>query len=101
MIRFASLAVLAAACSRSQGAADEELGGLVVTASITSSAPAPGIDVDRAAKDPAELARALTQPYRRTIAAIGPHELTITMHTTGDENGNPVADLAGRPKLTE
>src|SRR5689334_5231068 len=55
MIRFAGLALLAAACSRSSGVPDEELGGLVVTAKPASQA----IDVDRAAKDPVELGRAL------------------------------------------
>jgi len=54
MIRTAVLALVLAACGRSQGIPDQDLGGLVVE---TKKPEAP-IDVDRAAKDTAELGRA-------------------------------------------
>src|SRR5262249_21198175 len=68
MIRFASLALALAACGRSSGVSDEELGGLVVAVKPAKQS----IDVDLAAKEPAELGRALMQPYHFTTAAIGP-----------------------------
>jgi hypothetical protein len=51
MVRTAVLALVLAACGRSQGIPDQDLGGLVVE---TKKPEAP-IDVDRAAKDAAEL----------------------------------------------
>jgi hypothetical protein len=95
MIRFAGLALAAVACSRSQGVPDEELGGLVVAVKPANQA----IDVDRAAKDPAELGRALEQPYKMTIAALGPHELAITTDTMVDENGKQVLGLSDATRL--
>jgi hypothetical protein len=96
MIRsLAGLALCATACGRSQGVKDEDLGGLVVAAKPEASA----IDVDRAAKEPAELGRALMEPYKTTVAALGPHELAIDTQTTVDEGGKLVWDLADKTRL--
>jgi hypothetical protein len=84
----ASLAL--AACGRSRGVPDEQLGDLVIA---PSTKPAP-IDVDRAAKDPAELARALALPARELTAVLGPHVTTIDVQTTVTEGSNQVSDLA-------
>jgi hypothetical protein len=80
MIRATALALLLA-CGRSQGIPDEELGNLVLAPKHTEAA----IDVERAAKDPAELGRALMRPYREAIAAIGPHALAVAMTTSVTE----------------
>jgi hypothetical protein len=70
---FAIATVLSAlGCGRSKTTPDEELGGLVVAAKTGDQA----IDVDRAAKDPAELGRALGQRYSLLVAALGPHVAT-------------------------
>ncbi|HEY5935492.1 MAG TPA: hypothetical protein VIU61_12670 [Kofleriaceae bacterium] len=61
------------ACGRSRTTPDEQLGGLVVAGKKADSA----IDVDRAAKDPAELGRALGQRYSILVAALGPHVATV------------------------
>ena len=87
--------VLWAACGRSQGVDDEQLGGLVVTPKAQGSA----IDVDRAVKDPAELGRALMAPYRTAALALGPHELAIATETTVDEAGKQVSQLSDHTKL--
>jgi hypothetical protein len=83
MIRFAVLALCVAACGRSQGVSDQELPGLVVEA----KKPDAPIDVERAVHDPAELGRALAQPYRVLRAALGPHSVAINTTTTVDELG--------------
>lgn len=66
------LAVALGACGGS-GAPDRELQGLVTSAATT---PKP-IDTARAARDGAELARALRQPWRVAAAALGDHRLTV------------------------
>jgi hypothetical protein len=89
MIRAVLAATLAlAACGRSQGVEDRDLGGLVV-APKTEDKP---IDLDRAAKDPAELARALARPHHAW--GIGPHTLSISTATTVEEAGKPVDELS-------
>jgi hypothetical protein len=77
-----------AACGRSQGVPDKDLGGLVV-APTTGGA----IDVDRATKDPDALGAALALPEHAIAKAIGPHVTTIVMATHVTENGKPVTDL--------
>jgi hypothetical protein len=95
MIRFAVLALCAAACGRSQGVADQDLPGLVVE---SRKAEAP-IDVDRATKEPAELGRALARPYRAMLAALGPHTVAINSATTVEEAGKPVSDLSDHAQV--
>jgi hypothetical protein len=93
MHRPALLAILAlVACGRSPGVPDEELGNLVIAPKQTA-AP---IDVARAAKDPAELGRALMRPYRDVVKALGPHTYTISTETTISEAGQQVSALADR-----
>jgi hypothetical protein len=80
--RFA-IFVAAAACGRSQGVPDNELGGLVVAPEHAAET----IDVARAAKDPDELGRALALGDRAIGKAIGPHAMTVETATEVDENG--------------
>lgn len=82
MVRLFLIAILAS-CGRSQGVPDQDLGNLVIAPKEVELK----IDVDRAAKDPAELGRALMRPYRAAIAAIGPHALGVQM-TTDVSEGN-------------
>ena len=77
------------ACSRSQGVQDDQLGGLVVEAK-----PAAKIDIELAAKDPAELSRALATPYGVVVTAIGPHSAVIDSKTIVEESGKPISELA-------
>lgn len=94
--RVASLALWAvAACGRAQGVSDQDLGGLVVE---TKAADKP-IDLDAAARDPGELARALGRPYRATVAALPAHTLTISAKTTVEEAGKVTDDLGETTKL--
>jgi hypothetical protein len=95
MIRLAVLALCAAACGRSQGVADQDLPGLVVEARKAD----PPIDVARAAKDPAELGRALARPYRVMLASLGPHVLVINSATTVEEAGAAVSDLSDHAQI--
>lgn len=95
---FASLAlagalgVTLAGCGscRKSGVSDEELGGLV----IAPKKKADPINVARAAKDPAELTRALARPYRDTVAALGAHTYNLSTTTAIDEAGKRIEDLA-------
>jgi hypothetical protein len=96
MIRsLVGLALCAAACGRAQGVSDEDLGGLVVATKPEATA----IDVERAAKEPGELGRALMEPYKTAVTALGPHELAIDTQTTVDEGGKQVWDLADKTRL--
>ena len=95
MIRFAVLALCAAACGRSQGIADQDLPGLVVEARKAD----PPIDVALAAKEPAELGRALARPYRVMLASLGPHVLVINSATTVEEAGAAVSDLSDHAQI--
>lgn len=83
-------ATLGAGCGRAKGVSDQDLGELVV-APKTNVAP---IQVQTAATDASELSRALAQPLAKVLAGIGPHTVTITTHTTVEEAGAPVSDLA-------
>ena len=99
MIRVHLAAVLtlgsAIACGRSKGVPDEELGGLV----IEPKQPDAKIVVDRAAKDPAELARALAQSHRTVLAALGPHVASLATMTTVEEAGKPVSALGDKTTI--
>jgi hypothetical protein len=68
---------------------DERLGDLVVEPRRADDA----IDLDRAARDPAVLGRALERPHRSVIAALGPHAARIVTKNTVAENGKPVSTL--------
>lgn len=93
---LASLALLgAAACGRSQGVPDQDLGGLVVE----TTKPEPPIKVERAAKEPPELGRALMQPYRKVVEALGPHTVSISTVTSVEEAGKPVSELTDRTTI--
>jgi len=95
MLRLAIVALCSAACGRAQGVTDQELPGLVVEARKTEAA----IDVELAAKDPAELGRALAQPYRVMLAAVGPHSAAINSVTTVTEAGKPVSELSDHAQI--
>lgn len=95
MRRVLLVASLALGCGRSDGVPDEQLGGLVI-APKTKAEP---IDVARAAKDPRELGRALSLPYRDVIAALGPHTYNLSTATTVEEGGKPVNELSDQTKI--
>jgi hypothetical protein len=99
MVRFAVLALCCAAgagaCSRSHGVADQDLPGLVVEARKAE----PPIDIERAIRDPAELGRALAQPYRVTLAAIGPHGVAVNTTTSVEEAGKPASELSDHAQI--
>ncbi len=90
---FATLALTG--CGRSPGVADEELGNLVIAPRQTA-AP---INLDKAAKDPAELSRALARPYRDLVKALGPHSYAIASETLVDEAGKRVETLSDRASI--
>ncbi len=91
-----ALAVLAlAACGRAQGTPDQDLGSLVIAPKPVEAA----IDVARAATDPAELSRALARPYRDTIAALGPHTVTVATTTTTSSGDTVVDDRSDKATL--
>jgi hypothetical protein len=95
MIRFAVLALCAAACGRTRGVQDQDLPGLVVEA----RKPEAPIDVARAARDPAELGRALMRPYRVVLAALGPHTVGINSTTTVEEGAQRVSELSDHAQI--
>lgn len=99
MLRVHLAAILAlgsaVACGRSQGVPDEDLGGLVEE----PKQPDAKIAVDRAAKEPAELGRALAQPHRQVLVALGPHTATLSSATTVEEAGKPVSALTDTTKI--
>ncbi len=89
-IAVASLSVwTAVACGRAQGVADQDLGNLVVDTRVAEQP----IDLDTAAKDPAELGRALMRPYRSIIAALPVHSMVLSSKTTVEEAGKVTDDL--------
>jgi hypothetical protein len=79
----------AMACGRAQGVPDQELGGLVIDTKVPDKA----IDVAAAAKDPAELSRALARPYRVMVAALPPHMVITQSKTTVEEAGKVTDEL--------
>jgi hypothetical protein len=89
MLRVALLLALVG-CGRAQGISDQDLGGLVIAAKPKTDP----IDVDRAARETAELGRALALPERMYAAALGPHALAISTTTTVTEGGKTVEDLS-------
>jgi hypothetical protein len=82
------------ACGRDQGVADDQLQGLVVEAK-----PPAKIDVDQAAKDPAELDRAMATSYSAVVTAIGAHAVTIATKSAVAENGKPTDELSDKATL--
>lgn len=91
LLALAAIAPLASlgACGRSRGVTDDQLAGLVVE-SVQADAP---IDVAVAAREPAELGRALARPYAAVLAALGPHTTKLTSSTTVTEGNAPVSEL--------
>jgi len=85
------LAALAAgaACGRSRGVSDEQLGDLV----LDRKGPEAPIDVERAAKEPAELGRALARSHGAVIAALGPHRVDLAMTNRVIEDRKQVSAL--------
>jgi len=94
MIRALALSLLAAlacgACGRSSGVSDEQLGNLVTEPKRTDSK----IDLEKAAREPAELGRALTRRYEKLVADLGPHTMSIKTQTIVEEAAKPVSDLS-------
>jgi hypothetical protein len=84
-----------AACGRSQGVADRDLGGLVIA---PRTKPEP-IDVRRAAKDPAELGRALALPEHEIAAVLGAHTMSLSTETIVDEAGKRVEQLSDHASI--
>ncbi len=74
---------------------DQDLAGLVIAAKGTEKP----IDVERAAKDPAELGRALMRPYRATVAVLGPHTLAIATSLADAQSGKTDEQLTDQTKL--
>jgi hypothetical protein len=95
VFRFAIVALCLTACGRSEGVADRDLPGLVVEARRAD----PPLDVAAAAKDPAELGRAMAKPYRAVLAAIGPHAMAINTTITVEEAGKPISDLSDHAQI--
>jgi hypothetical protein len=95
MIRLLALTLAVAACGRSQGVADQDLPGLVVEAKQAE----PAIDVERAAREPAELGRALARPYRAVLAALGPHTVAVNTTNTVEEAGKAVSELTDHAQI--
>jgi len=96
MIRPVILWALCAlvACGRSKGIPDDQLGGLVV-----EPKPAAKLDVDGAARDPAELARALASTHTSVIAAIGVHAATIDTQTIVEDGGKQISLLSDHARI--
>jgi hypothetical protein len=91
MRRYVLVATLAlAGCGRSEGVDDKDLGSLVIAPKTTRDP----IDLAKAAKDPAELGRALHTPYHDVIAALGPHTYSLSSTNKVDEAGKIVSDLS-------
>lgn len=88
------LFVACLACGRDRGVTDDQLKGLV-----TVPAPPAPIDVEQAAKDPAELTRALAASHAAMATALGPHALTLETRTVVEEGGKPVSDLSDKTTL--
>jgi len=61
---------------------------------VAPKTKAEAVSVAKAAKDPSELSRALARPYRESIAALGPHTLSVNTSTQVDEAGERVTDLS-------
>src|SRR6188474_2051821 len=95
MIRFAGLALAAAACGRSQSMTDRDLPGLVVEVQKTEAA----IDLDAAAREPAELGRLLARPYRAMLTALGPHSAAVNTSTAVEEAGKQVSELSDHAQI--
>jgi len=93
---LASLALIPAlACGRTSAVPDERLGDLVMEPRRAEEA----IDLDRAARDPAALGRALSRPHRSVLAALGPHTARVATRNAVVENGKPVSALDDQAEL--
>lgn len=83
-------ALVAGGCGRSgDGRPDEQLGGLVRDQAAATSK----IDVDKAAKDKAELGRAVALAHEQIGALVGPHAMAGRSHVEVREGATPVEVL--------
>jgi hypothetical protein len=76
-------------CGRAQGIDDKDLGNLVI-APAEQTEP---IKTARAAAEPAELSRALMQPFAAVASGLGPHRTEMTQTTTVDEAGKRLSEM--------
>jgi hypothetical protein len=76
-------------CGRAQGIDDKDLGNLVVAPAVSVEP----ILATRAAAEPAELSRALMQPFTVVVAAFGPHTTEMAHATIVDEAGKVTSEL--------
>ncbi len=76
-------------CGRAQGVDDKDLGNLVVAPAVSTEA----IVVTRAATEPAELSRAMMQPYGAVSAALGAHRTEMTVVTRVEEAAQVTTDM--------
>lgn len=87
-----------AGCGRSRGVPDKALGGLV----LAPPPPDEHVDVAKAARDPAQLGRALRLPEHAIAAALGPIAMSVATDTTvdaGGAGGKPVSELSERASV--
>lgn len=87
-IAIACLA-LGLGCGRAQGVDDKELGNLVIAPAVSTDP----ITTTRAAAEPAELTRALMQPFSAVATQLGPHRTEMLQATTVGEGGTVVEEL--------
>ena len=95
MLRAAVVVVVLAACGRSHGIDDRDLGDLVVAPSGETKP----IDIKLAAKDPAELSRALALPEHAVAGAVGAHTLSIATTSVVHAGDQPLSQLSDRVSL--
>ncbi|RMH37526.1 MAG: hypothetical protein D6689_20905 [Deltaproteobacteria bacterium] len=94
--RFAAIAATAAAACAGDGAPATPL----AVTDLVAGEPAPApIDVAAAARDPAELLRALTQPHRRVAAALGGHRFRGTSSVVVSADGDEVERLSDETSI--
>lgn len=94
-----AVAISAGACRREGGVPDSELGELVVERP-TKDHP---IDVALAAREVAELGRAIATPHHKVAAALGPHRLLVRSRllvTEPAQAGRVVEDLSDETRLS-
>jgi hypothetical protein len=77
-------------CGSSGGSADKDLEGLVIAA----TPPPTTVDLDRAGRDPALLARTLALPWSRASDQLGDHRITIKTVTEVREGAAVLETLA-------
>jgi hypothetical protein len=84
-----AIAGMGLGCGRAQGIDDKDLGNLVVAPAVSTEA----IVVARAATEPAELSRALMQPFATVTTALGPHRTEMAQVTIVEEAAKVTSDM--------